>query len=521
MPQWKLPYGYSNIGVNMQYVLTNAQMRAADEYTIQTKNVPSLTLMERAAEKLFAVAKTMLRAGEKALCVCGGGNNGGDGFALARKLNAYGLETHAVFFAERATSENDTQRKSFLLSGGVLLKEVPKSGYALVVDCLLGTGFKGELREEYASAITAINALKAQGAKVLSADIPSGVNGDNGMVAEVAVRADTTLCLGEYKRGVFLNDGIDYAGIALRADIGINLPKTKYVYWIDKKSVRDVLPVRKRNSHKGTYKKAAIVAGSEQYSGAAYLSTAACLRSGVGYTTLFTPKTVLLQSIWKAPEALLKSLNDGGRVAFNEETFREILSYECVAYGMGLGVTQDVARGAEFLLKEYTGRLVLDADALNALSALGVNTDALFVNKKCDVAITPHVKEFSRLTGQSVEEILQSPIESAETLARRWKVTVLLKNAVSVITNGKETALCSAGNAGQAKGGSGDVLSGLAAGLCAWGKDVFSAVKTAAYLSGKAAEIAAKTVGEYALTATDCISALGAAFLSVSENADE
>lgn len=505
----------------MQYVLTNAQMRAADEYTIKTKKIPSLTLMERAADALFFAVKDMVHAGERVLCVCGGGNNGGDGFALARKLNVYGIETNVVVIAGRTTQENDMQRDSFLAMGGIILKEMPQSGYALVVDCLLGTGFKGALREEYALAIKSINRLKTQGATVLAADIPSGVNGDNGKVDYVAVCADKTLCLGEYKCGVFLNDGIDYAGETLRADIGIRLPINGYAYVLDKENARQGLPVRKRNSHKGTYKRAAIVAGSELYSGAAYLSTAACLRSGVGYTTLFTPKTVLQQAVWKAPEALLKSLNDGGMVAFNEEIFREICGYDAVAYGMGLGTTKEVARGAEYLLKTYTGRLLLDADALNALSAFGTDNDGLFANKNCDVVITPHVKEFSRLTGQSVEEIIRTPIESAEALARRWNVTILLKNAVSVVTNGKETALCLVGNSGQAKGGSGDVLSGLATGLCAWGQDVYSAVKIAAYLSGTAADIAAKKVSEYALTATDCITEIGAAFLSLTEDADK
>lgn len=505
----------------MKYVLTNSEMRAADEYTINTLQIPSITLMERAADSLLAVAKTMIASGEKALCVCGGGNNGGDGFALARKLNVCGIETHVVRVANRVSEENALECEEFEKSGGIILSAMPTSGYALVVDCLLGTGFKGALKENYAQAIHAINTLKANGAKVLSADIPSGIDGDNGRAQGVAVCADKTVCLGEYKRGVFLNDGIDYAGEIVRADIGITLPKKDYAYLIDGKTVQSYLPKRKRNSHKGTYGKAAIVAGSEEYSGAAYLSTAACLRSGVGYTTLFTPKWVLEKSVWRAPEALLKSTNDGGRVAFNQETFQGLLGYNAVAYGMGLGATKDVALGAEYLLKNYTGKLILDADALNAIAAFCDDKDGLFTNKKCDVVLTPHGKEFSRLTEIEVEEILRSPVEYAQEFARRWGVCILLKNAVSVITDGTQTGLCAAGNAGQAKGGSGDVLSGLLAGLCASGASGMQSAQAAAFITGRAAELAVQSVGEYALTACDCIQTIGKAFLSLTEDTDE
>lgn len=505
----------------MHYVLTNAQMRAADEYTIEQKGIPSLTLMERAADCLLAVAKTMAPTGARAVCVCGGGNNGGDGFALARKLNACGIDAAAVFFATHTTAENDEERQRFLDSGGTILSDMPDYPVDLVADCLLGTGFRGALRNEYAEVISKMNACKRGGAKILSADIPSGVHGDNGRCDGMAVQADITVCLGEYKRGVFLNDGIDYVGKPLRADIGIALSDGEYVRLLDSDEAYAELPVRKRNSHKGTYKKAAIVAGSEAYSGAAWLSTAACLRSGAGYTTLYTPRMVWERAVWKLPEALLQCTNEGGRVAFTDETLENICRNDSVAYGMGLGVSADVARGAEYLLTRYAGRLILDADALNSLAAYGADLDKLFAEKRCEAAITPHVKEFSRLTGKTVEEIQNDPVGVAEEYARRWGIIVLLKNAASVITDGKETVICTAGNSGQAKGGSGDVLSGLAAGLCAWGKGTFSALKVAAYVAGTAADIAAAKTSEYALTATDCVQAIGEAFLRLTEYANQ
>ena len=290
---------------------------------------------------------------------------------------------------------------------------------------------------------------------------------------------------------------------------------------MEKEIARKMLPSRKRNSHKGTYGKAAIVAGGEKYTGAAYLSTAACLRSGAGYTALFTPKGVLSYYVLKAPEALLIPSNDGGMFEFNKETFDSLLSYDAIAYGMGMGASEEVFKGAEYLLKEYKGKLILDADALNALALHREAIDELFANKKCEVVLTPHLGEFSRLTGKSVEDISKDGIFVAQSFAKKLGASILLKNAVSVITDGDRVAMNATGNSGQAKGGSGDVLSGVIAGLCASGAGVFDGAACGAYLVGNAAEIAAREIGEYSLLATDVIARLGKAFLGITENADK
>ena len=164
----------------------------------------------------------------------------------------------------------------------------------------------------------AINTLKKRGVRVLSADIPSGVNGENGLVEGVAIEADKTLCIGEVKAGVLFGDGIDHAGEIKRADIGIELPAGEtYAVLSDREVVKAILPKRKRNTHKGSFGRAAIVAGSVEYTGAAQLASSACLRSGAGYTTLFTPSEILPYYFLKTPEILLKSTNEGGRYALN------------------------------------------------------------------------------------------------------------------------------------------------------------------------------------------------------------
>ena len=504
-------------------VLTNAQMREADRYTIEEKGIPPLTLMERAGRALAITAEKLAETG-RILCVCGGGNNGGDGFACARIMTRCGRmpQPEVLCVAEKFSNDCAVNRQAWQEMGGVCLTEPPQRKYAVIVDCLFGTGFHGSLAGEEKRLAEWINEQKKKGAIVLSADIPSGVNGQNGRVDGVAVCADVTLCIGEIKAGVLLNDGIDYAGEIKRADIGIQLPEKGYAILSDRESVKEILPPRKRNSHKGTYGRAAIVAGSEEYTGAAYLAAAACLRSGAGYTTLFTPKDLLPLYALKSPEILLKPSNDGGRYAFNEEVMGDLLAYDSIAYGMGMGVSKEIFKGAKYLLENYTGRLILDADGLNSLAKFSCGSlPELFKNKKCDVILTPHVKEFSRLSGLTVEEVLEDGITAAKEFALLHSVTVLLKNALSVVTDGERVSLNATGNSGQAKGGSGDVLAGVLAGLCAASLSVYESGVAGAYLVGKGAELAVLDVGEYSLTASELIAYLPKAFLFITEDADE
>ncbi len=289
---------------------------------------------------------------------------------------------------------------------------------------------------------------------------------------------------------------------------------------VDGAWAKELLPPRKRDSHKGSYGKAAIVAGSMEYTGAAYLSTAACLRSGVGYTTLFLPEELLPYYILKAPEALLRPLCKGGRYAFIEENMCKLLGYDAVAYGMGMGASEEVYLGVKWLLKHYGGKLLLDADGLNSLASFHKGElKSLFARKKCEVLLTPHLKEFSRLLPWvEFSKIVEQGVELAQSYAKEYGVTVLLKNALTTVTDGVRTAFNAAGNSGQAKGGTGDVLSGLAVGLLAQGMMPFEGALLGSYLVGRSAEIAVEELGEYSLTASDCIANLGRAFLSVAEN---
>ena len=285
---------------------------------------------------------------------------------------------------------------------------------------------------------------------------------------------------------------------------------------LEKKEVAKCLPNRERDTHKGDYGRAGIVAGNAQFLGAPVLSTLACLRSGAGYTYLFTPIKEHTKYALRLPEAIIS------RLKFSKKT--KLYALDSLAVGMGMGQSKRLAKLAVALLENFAGRLVLDADALNSLAKYKAdNLDGIFLQKKGEVVITPHIKEFSRLTKLTVAEILQDPVKHAQDFAQKWQITVLLKGARTVITDGKRTVINERGTAGQAKGGSGDLLSGLIAGLCAQGLSVFDGAKAGAYLAGYSAEIAEKDYGEYSLLATDTAECLGKAFLAlrVAENADE
>lgn len=283
---------------------------------------------------------------------------------------------------------------------------------------------------------------------------------------------------------------------------------------LDKKNVKELLPKRKRNSHKGDYGKAAIVGGSLEYSGAAMLSAMACARSGAGYTTLFLPMNLLERAYFCQPEILLKSTNAGGRYAFNPNNMETLLDYDSIAYGMGMGISEEVKKGAAYLLENYQGKLILDADGLNSLAMYAKEElSFLFKNSKCDVVLTPHVKEFSRLSGYTVEEIKEKGVAIAKRFANEKGVCLLLKCATSVITGGQGVFVNTTGNSALAKGGSGDVLSGVIAGLCAMGASGKDGACVGSFLMGKAAELASEVLSEYSVLATDVIAYLGRAFL--------
>ncbi len=462
----------------MERVLTNAEMREADSFTIEKLNVPSRDLMRRAG---IAIADEAAKygSGKKIIVVCGTGNNGGDGYVCAEELNRRGFEV-SVYAVGGALSADCLREKS-CYTGGYCTDLKGE----IIVDCLFGTGLNRPLEGKYSDIVNEIN---SSGAFVISADIPSGLNGDNGLAMGAAVKADVTVAIAEYKVGHFLNDGADLCGKIVKADIGITCMRSGYAEILSDADVKAFYPRRKRNTHKGTYGTAQLIVGSDKYLGAAALAAEAALKSGCGYVKVCTSEKVKLALAAKLPQ-----------VIFSDEID---YSAQAIAIGCGCGVTKELFAYLSEILKKYTGTLFIDADGLNALSKFGCG---LLSEKKCRVTVTPHIGEFSRLTGLATAEILSDPVKSAKYFALKYGVTVLLKSAASVLTDGFKTIILNRGNSALAKAGSGDMLTGFACGTAARGIDGFFAAAAASYTLGLSAEICAEEKTEYCVTAKDLI----------------
>ncbi len=495
--------------------LSNAQMREADQYTIKTLGVPFLTLMERAGYAIAAEVEKALNYLQlnEALIVCGGGNNGGDGFVVARLLKDKGVEISILCLAEKFSPDCLAMKEKYT---GEILKVIPRRRYPFIVDCMFGTGLSRAVEGEELALIDFINSC---GAFVLSVDIPSGLNGDNGVVMGKCVQATQTVTIGEYKNGLILNDGGDISGAVKRVDIGIDMTKIKDCALIaEDRDIARLFPERKRNTHKGNYGKVSIIAGSKAYVGAALLATMSALKTGAGYTELCVPAGLFNVYAGKIPEAILTCFQGEESFVFCKKDLENLLKNQCIAFGMGVGVSHENYKIIKYLLENYTGKLLLDADALNSLSKYGVE---ILKTKKCSVLLTPHIKEFSRLTNIPVSKIEENGVEIINRFTKEYQVAVLLKSATSILCGEGKTYFNTRGSACLAKGGSGDVLSGVIGGVSAQGHSLLNAAIAGAYIAGVAAELCEKELGQYSVTATDVINRIAFAILSVTENAND
>ena len=472
----------------MKQAYSYEEMREADRNTIEAAGVTPLQLMMRAGKALKdAVLGAMERIKEnEVLFVCGGGNNGGDGFVAAQMLFDMGKTVSVLCLTERFTRECLTAKRRY---EGDILGRIPRRKYRIVVDCVFGTGISRAPEGVYAALIEFIGSC---GAYVIAADVPSGL-GENGVAFTPCVTADETMCMGQMKTALLLEEGADRAGKITVVDVGI-AAVGHGADVLEDKEIRAFFPRRKNNVNKGDFGTACILAGSSAYSGAAFLSAGACLKSGAGYTRLEVAEDMFPYAIGKLPACILRKFD-----ANNEE----ILSCESIALGMGAGVTQKLFAFLKKLFSEYTGTLILDADALNAIAKFGLNL--LSVPRTCKLVLTPHLKEFSRLSGIQIFDIRRDMVGIAKKFAKKFDLTLLLKSNSSVITDGVRVTLNATGSPAQAKGGSGDVLSGFLAGTCARGISPFDACCVAAYVCGRAGEIAASEVGEYCCDASDLI----------------
>lgn len=492
---------------------TPSQMNGVDERAAREYGIPTAALMERAGEAVFRSAGQMLSPGGRVLVLCGSGNNGGDGLAAARLLHRAGFSVVTVLAAEPSPGSLAAEQfRRLQQAGGQVIPSsaVAGEGYELVIDALLGTGLSRDVSGAYQRLIEWMN---GQSAPVLAVDIPSGVDGLTGRVRGVAVRARQTVVLAGLKPGNLLYPGRALTGSVRVEDIGVppalmdDLPGCVW----QREDVTRSLPPRPADSHKGHYGHAVIVAGSRGMMGAGGLAAWAAMAAGAGLTTWAHP-AVPLPAV---PLDLMTRCCPAYRGHFAARSARGLLAFlggkSALALGPGLGRSASVQRLVTALLDGAACPTVLDADGLNAWAQAGCRrkgTDPL--------VLTPHPGEMARLRGLPVEGVLEDPVGTALSAARALGAVVLLKGATSVVADPDgRIAYNTTGNPGMAKGGSGDVLTGIIAGFLAQGMAPWEAACAGAWIHGRAGDIAASRLSRRAMTPTDIIAALSAVFLEL------
>lgn len=493
-------------------LVTAKEMKALDVQAQNDYAMPGILLMDNAAQAVAEAVHEALTAleGERVVIFCGGGNNGGDGLGAARWLQSYGVSVRAFVVGaalDAVQGDAAVELAMFTKAGGRVealsteddwvLAELAASKADVLVDALLGTGFHGELEGDVLRACELLNKSEKY---ILAVDIPTGVNADNGAVCEQAVRADHTVTMALVKTGLLLYPGREYCGDIELADISMPVKMVEDYksdkYRLTDEIVRELLPLRKANAHKGDAGRVVICAGSPGYTGAAALASDAAVKAGAGLVSLYTPLSSRDVLAIKLTEVMVHGLLErmpgilGGGAASDVASSAE--AADVLAIGPGLGTSESTQEAVRTILQKITTPVVIDADALTALAG---HTEILAAMQAQKV-LTPHPGEMARLTGLEIAEIEADRINVAKKYAEEWQAIVVLKGAPTVIGCPNGTVYVnSTGNSSLATGGSGDVLTGIIAGLAAQEISLQEAAICGVYLHGLAAELTGIDIG--------------------------
>lgn len=538
-------------------ICTAGQMAAIDRETIEG-GIPGERLMERAGQALTEALLDFLDenqgenhdhhhgsccqdhgddeeaqdSGPGVLIICGKGNNGGDGLVMARLIAEEQCTVTVMLLDEPSHLSTEA-----LLNFGRLPEKVeiaiPEDGQwaeafeqlsenaAVVVDAIFGTGIKPPLREAHADLIRAIN---DGGLPCMAVDIPSGVSGDDGRVDPVAVAADLTVTIGLPKLGLLLAPGRDFAGDIEVVDIGFSdevcARHAGNLNWLPREDYLAMLPARPGACHKYECGRLMIAAGSRDFGGAAHLAGLGGLRSGAGLVSLAVPESLEAATRVILPEAVTRVFPETGTGTLAPlpiEASRKLLAeQQALAIGPGLGSDPATDQWVVDLLAQTSLPLVVDADGLNAFAR--TCTEPAFGSEQ--VILTPHVGEFARLTGMSSEEVQNQRLQLAGEMASRWNVVLMLKGSPSLIAAPDGRVFINpTGDDALARGGSGDVLTGLVGGLLAQGMQALEAALLGAYLHGLAGTAAARSIGNRSVLVREIAAAIGPVFVEMEKEA--
>lgn len=494
----------------MIYLPTGEQMRRADLYTIEEIGVPSMVLMERAALEVVRCMEEEQLDFRKVLVVCGSGNNGGDGYAIARLLHLKGHDV-TIFFAgnsQKRSEENAQQAKIAAHYEIPVITNLDTEEYSVIIDALFGTGLKREITGHYREILCSVNQMTGEKVAV---DLPSGIHDTTGAQMGIAFCADLTVAIAFPKRGLFLQEGNVCAGKILTGDIGISsetFSEGTVTFGYEKQDLFLGFPKRKKNSHKGSYGKVLMIAGSKGMSGAAYLSAKAAYAVGAGLVQIYTHEEnrVILQQL--LPEAIITTYD-----TFDSEQLEKLIQWaDLIGIGCGLGKSDTAERVMQYTLKRALVPCVVDADGINILSKhmewIEV-TNALIV-------LTPHMKEMSRMLQCSVKELIEQRMERLHAFVERYKVVCVLKDARTLVAKEhRNTYLNLSGNVAMAKAGSGDVLAGVIVGILAQQCEPYTSACLGVFLHGLAGDMARDKKGAYSVLASDLVAEISSVLKNI------
>lgn len=484
----------------MRYLLTGSEMKKWEKRTMETYHVPSILLMERAAG---AVVKELLSGAydlHKILLVCGTGNNGGDGLAAARMLKMKNMKVDVCLVGneDAMTEETRMQFQMYQAISGKMVTTPEFEEYTVIVDALLGIGCNREVVGIRAEFIKEMNQAEA---KVVSVDVPSGISADTGKICGIAVKADVTITFFTEKLGMILYPGREHCGKIIVDSLDMPFDVTEdCVRIIFEENDLNLLPVRRNDSHKGTFGKVLVVAGSSKIFGAAYLAAAGAYRMGAGLVKVYTPleNQTAMQKV--LPEAMLEIYDCGNR---NEKQLEEAMNWaDVIVVGPGLGTDAVAEEILKQIVFHSTVPMIIDADGINLLAK---NVKWIY-SKKAEMILTPHILEMARLSGIDKSEVQEHRLQLSKEFTEKYPVTLVLKDAATIVAKHQELLyINTSGNSGMATGGSGDVLAGIIGGLLAQGMKVLDAARLGVYFHGKAGDAAAVRKGVYGMIAGDIL----------------
>jgi hydroxyethylthiazole kinase-like uncharacterized protein yjeF len=497
------------------FILNSHQIAAADQATIQSKNISSIDLMEHAAKQCFNWMHTRLQGENiKIHIFCGIGNNGGDGLVIARYLyeNGYNINCYIVNFSEKRTKEflvNYNRLKEIgkwptIINGENDFPDIPFED--IVIDAIFGNGLTRSPEGFTKNLINYINSTKVF---TLAIDLPSGLFSDAPVIDKEAVlRAGHVLTFQTPKLAFLLPNNSDFINTWEVLDIGLDSSFIKNLkpslHYILKPDIVELYKPRNKWSHKGTFGHTLIIGGSFGKIGAVTLTTKAALKIGSGLVTAYLPKcgyTILQIAV---PEVMVEVDNDTALEYFNFKTKATV-----IGIGPGMGTDEKTVKGFERFIKENKLPLVIDADAINLLS----QNKSLLKHLPKNTVLTPHPKELERLIGSWKNDF--EKLEKTANLSKKHAIIIVIKGAHTVIVNGESKHFNSTGNPALATAGSGDVLTGIITGLISQGYKPINAAILAVYLHGKTADIAISETGYETFTATSILDYLSDAILDL------